>query len=51
MMVEEFFYGMLDSVFSYMYIIHLLIDAVFLAHEMLTEPFNFYVERVSAFFL
>ena len=28
---------MLDSVFSYTYIIHLLIDAVVLVHEMLTE--------------
>ena len=41
---------MLDSIFFYTYIIHLLIDAVFLVHEMLTEPFNFYVESVSAFF-
>ena len=41
---------MLISVFAYTNIIHLLIDALFLVHEMLTEPFNFYVERVSAFF-
>ena len=42
---------MLESVFSYMCIIHLLIDTVFLVHDMLTEPFNFYVERSSAFIL
>ena len=42
---------MLISVFAYTNIIHLLIDAVFLVHEMSTEPLNFYVEKVSAFFL
>ena len=36
---------MLDSIFFYTYVIHLLIDTTFLVHEMLTEPFNFYVER------
>ena len=41
---------MLISVFAYTNIIHLLIDAVFLVHEMSTEPFNFYVEKVNAFF-
>ena len=41
---------MLVSVFFYTYIIHLLIDALFLVHEMLTKPFNFYVERISTFF-
>ena len=39
---------MLDSVSFYTCIVHLLNDAVFLVHEMLTEPFNFYAERVSA---
>ena len=38
---------MLVSVFFYTYIIHLLIDAL---HDMLTKPFNFYVERISTFF-
>ena len=42
---------MLDSVLFYTYIIHLLIDAVFSVHEILTEPFNSYVERVSTSFL
>ena len=41
---------MLDSVSFYTYIVHLLNDAVFLVHEMLAEPFNFYVEKVSGFF-
>ena len=41
---------MLISVFAYTNIIHLLIDAVFLVHEMSTEPCNFYVEKVNAFF-
>ena len=47
---EFFLCGMLISVFAYTNIIHLLIDAVFLVHEMSTEPFNFYVEKVNAFF-
>ena len=41
---------MLVSVFFYTYIIHLLIDALFLVHKMLTKPFNFYVERISTLF-
>ena len=41
---------MLVSVFFYTYIIHLLIDALFLVHEMLTKPFNFHMERESAHF-
>ena len=42
---------MLDHVFFYTHIIHLLIDATFLVHEMLTEPVKFYIERISACFL
>ena len=42
---------MLVSVFFYTYIIYILIDALFLVHEMLTKPFDFYVERISTFFL
>ena len=42
---------MLVSVFFYTYIIHLLIDALFLVREMLMKPFNFYVERISTCFL
>ena len=42
---------MLVSVFFYTYIIYILIDALFWVHEMLTKPFNFYVERISTFFL
>ena len=41
---------MLDSVFFYTYIIHLLIDTIFLVHEVLTKRFDFYVERIGPFF-
>ena len=49
-MVEDSFYAMLVSVFFYTYIIHLLIDALYLVYEMLTKLFNFYGERISTFF-
>ena len=42
---------MLVSVFFYTYIIYILIDALFLVHEMLMKPFNFYVERIRTFLL
>ena len=41
---------MLENVFFYTYIIHLLFDTVFLVNEMSIESFNFYVERICAFF-
>ena len=42
---------MFVNVFFYTYIIHLLIYALFLVHEMLTKPFNLYVGRIGTFFL
>ena len=42
---------MLVSVFFYTYIIYILINALFLVHEMLMKPLNFYVERINTFFL
>ena len=47
---ENIFHGMFDSVLFAMYIIHLLIDVIFLVNEILTELFHFHAERISVFF-
>ena len=46
-LVEDIFYAILDIVFLHTYVIHLMIVAMVLIHEMLSEPFNFHVERIS----